>query len=270
MRARRRARALTAAVRRAPAPALILVSIVGWAAMVWLTAEGAAQTAGMHAGLVVDSVHAAHGADAGAETAASLLVPHGLAMWSAMVVAMSPLLLLREVARLWRGSLRRRRGLTILVFVCGYVSVWALAGALALPLGEFLSRSTWLGWPATVLVVVWHCSPARQRFLNACHRTPRLRVFGGAAQRDALRYGAVTGAACAASCGPIMLLVVLAANLHLVAMVGATILLTLERYLPARRPRWRLPLIRVVEPEHAGVRTDMRGLGPVVATRAEW
>jgi hypothetical protein len=93
-------------------------------------------------------------------------------------------------------------------------------------------------------------------------------VFGTAALRDAWRFGATTGAACAASCAPIMLLVLAASDLHLIAMAGATVLLTLERYRPARPPRWRLPLIRLWDQEHIGVRSATRGLGPVAAMDA--
>ena len=39
-----------------------------------------------------------------------------------------------------------------------------------------------------------------------------------------------------------MLLVLIATEYHLAAMVVATVIVTAERYQPARRPRWRLPL----------------------------
>ncbi len=241
----RRRRALTAAVRRPPAPALLAVSILGWAGMAWLTAMTAAQAAGAHVGPAM-TAHGAHATDAATSA------PHGLAVWIAMVVAMSPLLLMREVARLWDGSLRRRRGPTILAFAAGYGLVWLLAGAIAVAVASVLGARVWLGGLAVVLVISWQCSPLRQRLLNVCHRVPRPRVFGAAATWDAGRYGVVTGAACAASCGPIMVLVLLAADFHLVAMIGATLLLTAERYQPARRPRWRLPLAATT-PEHVAL-----------------
>ena len=57
---------------------------------------------------------------------------------------------------------------------------------------------------------------------------------------------------CAASCGPLMVVVLLATDAHLLAMVAATVLLTLERYLPGRRPRWRLPFTPA-RPEHVAL-----------------
>lgn len=250
----RRRRALIATVRRAPAPALLFLSILGWAALVWLTAAAAARGDLAHPGRAIDAVHAGHATDAVTGVAGITLAPHGLAMWLAMVVAMSPLLLLREVSRLRQGSLRRTRTLTLLAFAGGYGAAWTLAGLIAVPVAEALARSVRLGVPAVVLAIAWQCSPARQRLLNLCHRAPRLRVFGPAALWDACRYGVVTGAACAASCGPIMVLVLLATDLHLVAMLGATALIVVERYLPARRPRWRLPLTPA-RPEHVTLQT---------------
>lgn len=241
----RRRRALTAAVRRTPAPALLAVSLLGWAGMVWMTAMTAAQAAGAHLG----PASAAHGAHA---TDAATSAPHGLAVWIAMVVAMSPLLLMREVARLRDGSLRRRRGAAVLAFAAGYGLVWLIVGAIAVAVASVLGAGAWLGCLAVILVIAWQCSPLRQRLLNVCHRVPRLRVFGADATWDAGRYGVVTGAACAASCGPIMVLVLLAADLHLLAMIGASVLLTAERYQPVRRPRWRLPFVATT-PEHVAL-----------------
>ena len=48
------------------------------------------------------------------------------AMWLAMILAMAPPLLLREIGRLWRTSLRRLRHLTLAWFLCGYVGIWLL------------------------------------------------------------------------------------------------------------------------------------------------
>ncbi|MET0887656.1 MAG: DUF2182 domain-containing protein [Mycetocola sp.] len=252
-----RRRTLVASLRRAPVPALLFVSTLGWAAMVWQTAIGAA-----HGGHSIDGgvvTHAAHATDA----VGTVLAPHGLVIWLAMVLAMSPLLLIREVSRLWHGSIRRRRMLTIIVFGGAYTLVWLLAGVIAVPVSDAIDGSAILPWLAVGVTIVWLCSPLRQRCLNVCHRGPRLRVFGAAAYGDAALHGFITGAACAASCGAIMALVLLATDVHLLAMIAATILLTIERYSPARRPRWRLPVVASATPEF----TDLRGPAPVRAGR---
>ncbi|GAA1952832.1 DUF2182 domain-containing protein [Microbacterium deminutum] len=252
MSARRRLRAVGALVRRAPAPAMLAASCVGWAALMWSTASEAAAHAA-HSRQSALLMHAMNGMDAAAETAAA---PHAFAVWPAMILAMAPLLLMREVGRLWRGSLRRTRMPTIGVFLTGYGMMWLALGIIVVPLSQVIAARAGLVWLAVAVTVVWQCSPLRQRAVNVCHRAPALRVFGSAAQWDAWRYGAITGGACAASCGPVMLLVLLAADYHLAAMVVATILLTAERYHPARRPRWRLPFTPEPSPEWLGARSS--------------
>ena len=64
-----------------------------------------------------------HGEHVVASTATRLFHASGhfTAMWLAMILAMAPPLLLREIGRLWRTSLHRLRHLTLAWFLCGYV-----------------------------------------------------------------------------------------------------------------------------------------------------
>lgn len=263
MSATKRLRAFTATVRRPPAPALLFVSVLGWTIMAWLTAAGAAASGG--AGDVGHGPHAEHATDAVTAVAGIVHAPHDVEMWAAMIVAMSPLLLLREVTHLWNGSLRRTRALSILAFACGYLPVGLVAGFVAVPVASLLTGSVWLSGATAAAVAVWHCSPLRRRALNVCHRVPRPRVFGAAARVDSWRYGVVSATACVATCGPLMVLVLLATDWHLVAMAGAAALLTAERYLPARRPQWRLPFAPP-RPAHLALR-DPGETQPVPARR---
>jgi predicted metal-binding membrane protein len=244
-----RRRALVTSLRRAPTPALLSVSLVGWILMVWLSV-GTATTGSPH------GVHAAGEAHAGHAAAIAQTLPvagdEALA-WAAMILAMSPLLLTREVSRLWLGSLRRRRASMLLCFASGYALVWAGVGIVLVPLAGVIGGNAGMIWIALAITAVWHCSPLRQRALNACHRARPLRVFGLEAHADAWRWGVTTGAACSAACAPVMLLVLTSGAYHLPAMAAATILLTVERYAPARRPRWRLPLTASREPELPGL-----------------
>ena len=102
------------------------------------------------------------------------------------------------------------RHVTLAWFVCGYVGLWLLVGVALMVLAGWLTVSSERIAAAVALVALWHCSPARQRCLNACHRVPTLRVFGTAAQWDSLRYGVSTGWDRAGACGLAMLLVLLA------------------------------------------------------------
>jgi predicted metal-binding membrane protein len=228
-------RALLTVVLRGPGKALLLASAVGWVVMAaLLTGDRLSLSAAPpgHGG------HLVAGSTSILDHAASFT-----GVWLAMIVAMSPPLLLRETGRLWRTSLRRLRHLTMGWFAFGYISVWCLAGAVLSSIFGWLTGSAWRIGVVVTLLAVWQCSPWRHRCLNACHRPATLRLFGTAAQRDALRYGISTGSYCAASCGSFMFLVLLATDYHLVLMAIAIVVSVFERYSPARRPRWRLPLL---------------------------
>jgi predicted metal-binding membrane protein len=204
---------LTVALR-GPAKGLLLASAAGWIVMAWLVTDHRFQ----HSQFTE--------------------------LWLAMILAMAPPLLLREIGRLWRTSLRRLRHLTIGWFLCGYLGVWLLAAVVLSSVFGWASVNSSRIAIAVALIAVWQCSPARQRCLNACHRAPTLRVFGTRAQCDSLRYGISIGCYCAAACGPVMFIVLLATDYHLVVMGLVAAMTTLERYLPARCPAWRLPMLR--------------------------
>ena len=214
-------RALVTVALRGPGKGLWLASAAGWIALAWLLTG---------AGLPHSDVAIGHGEHAATATATPLshLPRHFWAMWLAMILAMAPPLLLSEIGRLWRTSLRRLRHLTVAWFLCGYAGIWLLAGVALSVLFGWITVSSERIAVAVALAVIWHCSPARQRCLNACHRVPTLRVFGTAAQLDSLRYGASTGCYCAATCGFLMLLPLLVNDYHLAVMALAAAAITLS------------------------------------------
>jgi predicted metal-binding membrane protein len=230
-------RAVVTVALRGPGKALLVASVSGWIALAWVIAADP---------LPQGAVTMAHGEHAAFSAGASMARSSGhfAIMWLAMILAMAPPLLLREIGRLWRTSLHRRRHLTLGSFLSGYVAVWLLVGVALAMLAGWVSASSNRVAAAIALIALWHCSPVRQRCLNACHRTPRLRVFGVVAQWDALRYGFASGGYCAGACGLAMLLVLLAPGQHLAGMAVVALLATVERHLPARRPHWRLPVWR--------------------------
>jgi len=247
-------RALVTVALRGPGKGLLLASAAGWIALAWLP---------MGDGMPHSAVTLAHGDHAVAATAMPMshLSGHFTAMWLAMVLAMAPPLLLREIGRLWRTSLRRLRPLTIAWFLCGYAGIWMLAGAALSTLFEWVTVESERIAVAVALVALWHCSPWRQRCLNACHRVPTLRVFGTAAQLDSVRYGVSSGCYCVATCGLVMLLVLQVKDHHLIVMAVTAAITTLERHLPARRPAWQLPLVRGRAPDWPDMAVAMRTSG---------
>ena len=160
-------RAVLAVALRGPGKALLLASAAGWIALAWLLAGDR---------LPYSAEAMNHGEHAAASTATRLFHASGYftAMWLAMILAMAPPLLLREIGRLWRTSLHRLRHVTIAWFLCGYVGIWLLAGVVLAMLSGWVSVSSERITTAIALVALWHCSPARQRCLNACHRVPSL------------------------------------------------------------------------------------------------
>jgi predicted metal-binding membrane protein len=247
-------RAMLTVALRGPGKALLFASAAGWIAIAWLLTNDPLPHS------MVAPGHGAH-AVASIATPISHLPPQFTALWLAMILAMAPPLLVREVGCLWRAGLRRLRPATIAWFVCGYVGIWLFVGVVLVTIIESAAVSAERIAVAVALVAIYLCSPARQRCLNACHRLPTLRVFGAAAQWDSLRYGVSTGCYCAAACGPLMLLVLLVKDHHLAAMAVAAVLTTLERHLPARRPRWRLPILPNRSPEWADMSAAIRSAG---------
>ena len=112
--------------------------------------------------------------------------------WTAMTLAMMPLLVVGPVAHVRRSSLPRRKLRATLLFGIGYGLCWTVAGAslapialmLALVLGPSVASVLTL-----VVALVWSASPMAQIARNACHRTLRIGALGSAADKDRLAKG---------------------------------------------------------------------------------
>lgn len=182
------------------------------------------------------------------QSALMLLTPKLLAMdWVMMIAAMMLPLLGGPLRHVRDRSFTQHRRRRMLLFTAGYVSSWILAGLalepIALAIRSFIGSASAGASLALASALLWQVSPAKQWFLNRCHRRPALAAFGVAADRDALRYGLASGAACIGTCWALMLLPLLAWNHALVSMVGVTLFAAAERL---ERPaplawRWRLP-----------------------------
>ena len=154
--------------------------------------------------------------------------------WTLMVAAMMLPLVFRHVQFTATRSLWRRRQRAMLGFVCGYASIWLLAGAVAsavlLALGRpDLPNLPWLPAAAFGLAAMWQLVPLRRRAMASCHRTMPLAPHGWRADRDCLRYGCSIGARCFVTCAALMLGCVVAGH-SLLAMLSATVVAGVERY----------------------------------------
>jgi predicted metal-binding membrane protein len=163
----------------------------------------------------------------------------------AMVLAMMAPLLTVPMTHLWIRSLARRRLRAVALFSLAYAAVWtvtlsllavASAGLLALGVGWLVALAL-----ALAVAALWQSTPARQGSLNRCHRLPRLGAFGWLADRDCLAYGFTSGLWCVGACWALMLLPMFVARGHFLAMLAVMTFLLIERQMPSRAVRWRMP-----------------------------
>ena len=173
----------------------------------------------------------------------ALSPPATLALgWALMLTAMMLPLLAAPVRHVRSRSLARRRGRAVALFVSGYALVWLAAGgvlmALALALRLALQGSVLPLVVTLPVVVAWQASPLKQRCLNRCHARPSLGAFGAAADRDAFLYGAMQGLWCVGACWALMLLPLLVAHGHIVAMAAVALWQAGERLDRPQPPAW--------------------------------
>src|SRR5919107_4725893 len=150
-----------------------------------------------------------------------------LAAWTVMAAAMMLPLARKEARWLAFRSLRRRRRAAVGVFAATHLSVWALAGAVAVaalaPLhGDLLATGA-----ALVGAAAWHGVPARVRVLRRCASTRAPAIRGWRAAADWSRAGAVSGARCVATCGALM--VPMAVVHHPALMAAGALAVAAER-----------------------------------------
>ena len=244
--------------------ALILASLAGWLAVLALDCM-----------LLVPELCLSSDAPIERLRAIGAFNPPAMLMlaWCAMLLAMMPPLLREPLAHLRRRSLVRRRVRAITAFVAGYVAVWLVAGVVLLAAAiATAAAANAMGVPMLLAIgaiaVGWQVTPVRQICLNRCHWLPRLSAFGFAADRDCVSFGLAHGFWCAASCAPLMLLPIMAPQIHLPLMALLSMSLRLERMAPPRPAAWslRLPgqsviviIIRSMQRRHASALFSMQG-----------
>ncbi len=153
--------------------------------------------------------------------------------WAVMLVAMMSPTLITPFNHIFNCSFKRRRARSVTLFVFGYAAIWMAAGGVLIAatlMLKLLAPQSYL--PAVgvgIIAIVWQCSPIKQRCLNRSHNHSALAAFGGAADRDALRFGITHGVWCVGSCWALMLLPMLLLQGHVAAMAVVTCLMISER-----------------------------------------
>ncbi|MCV7286907.1 DUF2182 domain-containing protein [Mycolicibacterium wolinskyi] len=206
------------------------VYVVAGAAMVLLVAN---HVAGSMPHPVAATDHHAHGhhmpgapmPDQAPNTLASTWL-----WWTVMAVAMMFPLAAAGARRIALASLWRRRHLAIGEYLVGYLSVWAVAGLVAI----VAVAAVWPdGAPPQAVPVVlliaalWQVYPVRRRALARCRGSGFVNVRGWRADRDCVADGWNYGTKCLLTCGPVM--AVMAVGHSLIVMACVTVLLLTER-----------------------------------------
>ena len=120
--------------------------------------------------------------------------------WLAMLVAMMTPLIAFPLAHIYASCLVAQRWRASAGFLLGYFGIWGLAGipllliALLLRLAAGSVLAAFLS--ACLLALVWSASPFQQATQNRAHRLRRIGLFGPAADRDCIVFGAVLGGWC--------------------------------------------------------------------------
>ena len=130
-----------------------------------------------------------------------------------------------------------RRGRALAGWLAGYLAPWIAAAwiaSLVLMIAVGPTARPWVAAAAFLVAAVWQLTPLKGWALRACHKTRPLQPSGVAADASCLLFGARVGAACMASCGP-MMFAAMASPWPTLALAGVFVVALHERYV------WRPP-----------------------------
>lgn len=166
----------------------------------------------------------------------------GLVAWVAMSAIMMGPAALPGLSHVRRNSLRWRRRRAVVEYAGGYLAAWTAAGGGVLLLLRWSGVEAALGVLAFALAAsaAWQLTPMKWWCLRACHRSVPLPPTGWAAERAAIRFGALNGSACVGSCWVLMTAMVVAPVMQLELMAVTTAAVAAERMgeRPRRVMRW--------------------------------
>ena len=158
--------------------------------------------------------------------------------WALMLAAMMLPVLIAPVRHIHDRSFTHRRARAISLFLAAYGAVWMACGIVLIGIRELIPPAALA--MAILPIVVWECSPAKQRCLNRGHAHPELPAFGHAADLGALRFGWTHALWCVGSCWALMFLPMLVSRGHFAVMAAVSVWLFAERLERPMPPRWRV------------------------------
>lgn len=165
--------------------------------------------------------------------------------WLAMLVAMMTPLIALPLSHVRNSSLAARKSRAAAGFLFGYFGCWFLAGiplfAAALALRLMAGSATVALAAALVLALLWSASPLQQAAQNRAHRLRRIGLFGFAADRDCIAFGATVGCWCVGSCWAWMLIPFFVTGGHSLVMLAISAIVFGQRLRGPGPVRWRAP-----------------------------
>lgn len=166
--------------------------------------------------------------------------------WLAMLVTMMTPLIALPLSHVRASSLGARQWRAAAGFLLGYFGVWTFVGipllAVALTL-RLLAGSALAAFLIMCLVaLVWTASPLQQAAQNRAHRLRRIGLFGLAADRDCIAFGAALGGWCLVSCWTWMLVPLFVSHGHIPVMLAVAAIVMGERLRGPGPLRWRAPV----------------------------
>ncbi len=194
------------------------------------------------------AVHSALGAAmSGHVHSATNPQPTVILAWLLMLIAMMTPVIASPLSHVRTSSLRCRQGRSCAAFMSGYFGVWCLAGipllAAAFAIRSLTSSVSVALLTASAMALIWSGCPLQRAVLNRAHGLRRLNLFGLAAARDCIAFGAVAGGWCVASCWAWMLVPLLLPVGHVPAMLAVSAIVMSERLHGPGPPSWRVPVV---------------------------
>jgi predicted metal-binding membrane protein len=152
-----------------------------------------------------------------------------LAHWPAMIAAMMLPLALPMARHVASRSLWPNRHGAMGWFTLGYVAPWLLVGLASAVLASLLGESRLVPIIAFIAAAIWHWTTMRRSALRRCHRILSIAPGGAEGRRSCIAFGLFHGRACATTCAPQMIALVLAGH-HPAAMAVVTLVTLAERF----------------------------------------
>ncbi|HUP99815.1 MAG TPA: DUF2182 domain-containing protein [Aeromicrobium sp.] len=230
--------------------AMVLLSALAWAYLVWMPVEGMARgiLARGHASMdsMTDSMPMPSDLLDVSGWATSL--PLVVTMWVVMMVAMmfpavSPVVLLFDR---WRRS-RERSVATTIAFVAGYLIIWGVVGvfvfaaivALDLQIDSSSTTAFRVGGAVLVGAGIYQLTPLKRVCLKQC-RSPLSLIMEhaqllGEGVRGPLQVGLMHGGWCIGCCWALMAVLVALGVMHLGWMAAVAAVILAEKVLPGDR-----------------------------------